>query len=229
VSEYIARECRKKGANPKRIKVIYSARDIPEFNSNLLKENAVLFCGFLEPRKDPMTFLKSIKQLSESYPDIENIKFLIIGDGFLKTDMLDFCRNNKLEKHINFTGELPLQNVWDLMNMSKVLVLPSIREPSGAVLTEAMAHRCYCIASKVGGIPELVTDNRGSTFEPGNYKELAELISDYFNNENIYMHKIENAYKYVKENYSFKKAAQQLEEIFKFIVSRESKVGSGQM
>jgi glycosyltransferase involved in cell wall biosynthesis len=217
VSEYIANECRKKGVPSNRLKVILSARDIPQIDEKVKKENIVLFCGFLEPRKDPMTYLKAVKEFIHLYTSSEKPKFIVIGDGSLKTQMQDFCQENDLEKFVEFTGLLPLEQVWDWMMKSKVLVLSSVREPSGAVLTEAMAYRCYCIASRVGGIPEIVTPERGGLFEPGDYKQLAQLVADFFNKEETYIPKISSAYQYVKENYSFEKAAEQLNEIFEKI------------
>lgn len=214
VSEYIAEKCKKLGASPDKIKVIFSARDIPEIDTKLRKENIVLFCGFLEPRKDPITYLRSIKELASQNGFIKEVKFMVIGDGSLKSQMTKYCIENGLEKFVTFTGSLPLEQVWHWMKKSKVLVLPSIREPSGAVLTEAMAYRCYCIATNVGGIPEIVSEQRGSLFEPGNYGRLAKLIFKFFNTEANYVSKISLAYQYVKENYSFEKAAEQLNGIF---------------
>lgn len=217
VSSYIAQECVKKGANPANVRVIYSARDIPDFDTSVKKENIVLFCGYLEPRKDPMTFLKAIKEVRDSYLEFNSLSFYVIGDGILKRQMLDYCSKNDLIETVVFTGAIPVKQVWEWMKKTKVLVLPSAREPSGAVLTEAMAYRCYCIATNVGGIPELVTKERGSLFEAGDYNELANLIKLYFKNEEELNKKLDAAYRYVKENYSFEKAAEKLCNIFEKI------------
>lgn len=217
VSKYIVDECVKKGADAKHIRVIFSARDIPEITNLPEKENIVLFCGFLEPRKDPITYIKAVKEFFAISGIVEKIKFVMIGKGTLKTQLREFCRDNDIEDSVEFTGELPIARAWDWMKKSKVLVLPSIREPSGAVLTEAMAYRCYCIASNAGGIPELVTPERGGLFEPGDYKKLANLIGEYFQKEEQFQKKLDTAYSYVKENYSFEKASARLDEIFEKI------------
>jgi glycosyltransferase involved in cell wall biosynthesis len=128
--------------------------------------------------------------------------------------MLDYCRENNIERHVEFTGQLAVEQVWKWMSKSKVFILPSIREPLGASLVEAMANRCYCIASRIGGIPELVTPERGSLFEAGDYKKLAGLIADFFSNEEKYASQISSAYKFVKENCSIERTSELLNEIF---------------
>lgn len=218
VSQYIVDECVKKGAAPERIKVILSARDIPEMDFSGAKEDIVMFAGFLEPRKDPMTFIRAIKEVKVTLKMSNKYRFAIIGSGSLREEMQDYCNANGLKESVLFTGALPLQQTWDWMKKSKILVLPSIREPSGAVLTEAMAYRCYSIATRVGGIPEIVTTERGSTFKPGDYKELAKCIADFIDDENAYKERINNAYDYVRENYTFKRAAKQIDDICSQII-----------
>ncbi|MCK5641958.1 MAG: glycosyltransferase family 4 protein, partial [Gammaproteobacteria bacterium] len=203
VSQYIVDECVKKGADPEKTKVIVSARDIPEMEVSVEKEDIVLFAGFLEPRKDPMVFIKAIKEICEMLKSRRQYSFVIVGSGSLKKKMQDYCKANGIEEAVVFTGVLSLQRTWDWMKKSKILVLPSIREPSGAVLTEGMAYRCYCIAASAGGIPEIVTPDRGSIFEPGDYMALAKLIDDFFKQEDVYVQRISNAYNHVKTNYSF--------------------------
>lgn len=216
VSRFIADKCIGRGAAAAKVRVIHSARDIPDAAPDIAKENIVLFCGFLDPRKDPLTFLMAVKKLVAS-GEGKNIRFVMVGDGSLKEKLRDFCRLHGLQSAVTFTGVLPIEKVWEWMKKSKVLVLPSIREPSGAVLTEAMAYRCYCIAARVGGIPELVTPGRGSLFEASDDTALADHIRDYFAHEERYREKIQAAYEYVRANYTFERAADQLEEQFKEI------------
>ncbi len=217
VSSYIADECRKMGAAVDQIQVIFSARDIPAILDNSSKENIVLFCGYLEPRKDPLTFLKAVKEIVLSSELAKTIKFVVIGDGSLKGQIMEFIQKNSLDEIVELTGWLPQEKTWEYLNKSKVLVLPSIREPSGAVLTESMAYCCYSIATNVGGIPEIVNSERGSLFEPGDSRFLAKLIEGFFEDEASFLPKISAGYEYVKNNYSFERAAVQLDEIFKKI------------
>lgn len=216
VSRFIADKCIGRGAAAAKVRVIHSARDIPDAAPDIAKENIVLFCGFLDSRKDPMTFLKAVERLVTSQ-ETKDVRFVLIGDGSLKEKLRDYCHTRRLQAAVTFTGVLPIEKVWEWMKKSKVLVLPSIREPSGAVLTEAMAYRCYCIAARVGGIPEIVTPERGSLFEAGDDAALADHIRDYFAHEERYREKIQAAYEYVRANYTFERAADQLEEQFKEI------------
>lgn len=213
VSKYLVKESIKKGADPDKVKVIYSARDIPKRINPNQKENIIIFCALLKPHKDPITYLRAVKKLVDSGHHLGK-KFVVIGDGELFDSSIDYCRENKIDNFVEFTGSIPFEEVWSWMRKSKILVLPSLREPSGAVLTEAMGCKCYCIGTNVGGIPEIITPERGSLFDPGDYERLSQIINDYFKNEEKYFEKVETAYKYVLEEYSFEIATNQLYEIF---------------
>lgn len=216
VSAYIAGIAVQRGSSPEKTTVIHSARDIPAPDAAIVKQNRVIFCGFLDPRKDPMTFLKAIREVVTA-KRLNGVRYSLIGDGTLKAQVQAYCHEHGLQDIVEMTGALPLKEVWAHMAKSKVLVLPSVREPSGAVLTEAIAHRCYCIASRVGGIPELVTPQHGTLFEPGDYQALADAIEAFFANETAFQSKIEAAHAYVREHYSFERAVSELERSFERI------------
>jgi glycosyltransferase involved in cell wall biosynthesis len=214
VSRYIADIAVQRGARSDRTSVILSARDVSQAIDVAQKKNRVLFCANLKKHKDPLTFVRAAETCCAEYPDLRDIEFHLIGDGALRPGIEAYIDAHNLRPKISVRGSLAFQQVWQLMRDSKILVLSSTREPSGAVLTEAMALGCYCIATRVGGVPEIVTPDRGSLFEPGDFRMLARLIADYFRHEETYMSRVAAAYRYVKDTYSFERAANMLEESF---------------
>lgn len=106
-----------------------------------------VFSAKLVARKDPMTLLRAFEQL----PDRDRAAVLFLGDGVLREPLEQFAREHDL-RNIHFAGFVNQSELPKYYGMSDVFVLPSVYEPRGAVINEAMA----C------GLPVIVTDRCGS-------------------------------------------------------------------
>jgi len=118
-------------------------------------DQEILFVG----RNDRV---KGIKYLEEAFAlivkDFPGFKLSLVGEGLPE-------------------GKLPLTEVRNRMKNCYCLVLPSVTEGLPRVILEAMALSKPVIASRVGGIPDLVKDGlTGFLFEAGNTRELAEKL-----------------------------------------------------
>ena len=83
-------------------------------------------------------------------------------------------------------GKLPLTEVRKRMKNCYCLVLPSITEGLPRVMLEAMALSKPVVASRVGGIPDLIKDSEnGFLFEVGNVQELAEKLRILLDNKEL--------------------------------------------
>jgi glycosyltransferase involved in cell wall biosynthesis len=71
-----------------------------------------------------------------------------------------------LSEHVIFHGRKPKSEVAAFMRQADCLVLPSLWENSPCVIIEAMASGLPVVASRVGGIPELVTERTGLLVPP---------------------------------------------------------------
>lgn len=82
-----------------------------------------------------------------------------------------------VEKHVDFLGHVT--NTASLYQLSDVTVLPSIwAEPFGRVVIESMACGTPVVASRIGGIPEILTGEfQSGLFEPGNAEDLSATLS----------------------------------------------------
>jgi glycosyltransferase involved in cell wall biosynthesis len=83
-----------------------------------------------------------------------------------------------LNEQVTFHGWLSAEQVCGLLNSARALIFPSVwHEPAGFVALEAMAHARPVIASRVGGIPEMVLDQvNGLLVEPNDVEALANRI-----------------------------------------------------
>jgi glycosyltransferase involved in cell wall biosynthesis len=92
-----------------------------------------------------------------------------------------------LPSNVQLLGQLPSQDLPSFYRGARFVVLPSVNyEMCPLVISEAMSHGVPVIASRIGGIPELVDDGRtGLLFEPGNADDLQRKIQRLWNNARL--------------------------------------------
>ncbi len=118
-------------------------------------ETVVAFIGRFHPIKDPCSFLQAALKSLETK---EGSKFLLVGSGELADALRDGAAHSGRNEAFTFTGEIPHEMVPDYMNAADVLVLPSLSEGSPLTLIEAMATGKAVIATRVGSMPDYITD-----------------------------------------------------------------------
>ncbi len=81
---------------------------------------------------------------------------VMVGDGPERSNAEWLARHLGLEKKVHFLGKR--ENIEDLLSSADVLLLPSENESFGLVALEAMACEVPVVVSRVGGLPEVITD-----------------------------------------------------------------------
>lgn len=114
----------------------------------------ILFSGKISGVKDPMTLLKAFIEVRK---DIKSA-LVFVGDGVLKNRLEDYVCNNSV-KNVYFLGFKNQSELPEFYSMADILVLPSVHEPWGLVVNEAMCFGLPVIVSdKVGASRDLVKD-----------------------------------------------------------------------
>ena len=116
----------------------------------------VLNVARLEDFKGQDVLLKAWVDIVAAHPKAQ---LWIAGTGSLETSLKNMVVTLGLQDNVKFLGFVPQAEVHALMEAADLFVLPSREEPFGIVLLEAMAHRLPIVASKVGGIPEVLPSN----------------------------------------------------------------------
>jgi len=180
VSEYIKTELIQRGISSKKIVCIYNLP--PTFTSyNLLKSRKTdskihLFApGFLASFKGFTTLIQAMKKIVKSNP---NVELTIAGDGPQRKTLEKMVKKLKLEHYVVFAGNVHFGKLAEYYTKCDIVVFPSIyAEPFGRVGLEAMYFSKPVVASRVGGIPEVVKDGEAGLLVPSNAPdELAEAI-----------------------------------------------------
>ena len=90
--------------------------------------------------------------------------------------MVALIKRLGLENSVAIRGKLDRNHAPEVIAKAKMLVIPSLEEALGLVAIEALATGIPVIASNVGGLPEIVSNEIGMLVEPGNHIELANAI-----------------------------------------------------
>lgn len=100
----------------------------------------------------------------------------IIGDGPLRATLEQQTRDLNIADHVTFAGWLPSEPAAQLMAESDVFVFPSLRDPGGAVIMEAMSLGLPIIAMKWGGPADYADDQCALLIEP---KERSHFVAEF--------------------------------------------------
>jgi glycosyltransferase involved in cell wall biosynthesis len=115
----------------------------------------IVFVGRLLPVKGVGMLLEALTALD--FP----ARLTIVGDGSERHNLEALTTKLGLNEQVRFTGNLPLEQIGDIMRQAHVFCLPSVRESGGAVLLEAMAVCRPVIAIDFGGPAEIVDEDVG--------------------------------------------------------------------
>jgi glycosyltransferase involved in cell wall biosynthesis len=132
----------------------------------------LLTVGALADKKGQSYLIEAMARLDPA----RNATLDIVGGGPLRAELEALAARLGLADRVRLRGELPKEQVAQLMRESDVFVLPSIYETFGCVLIEAMASGLPVVATAVGGVPEVVLDGEGRLVEPRDPDALAQAI-----------------------------------------------------
>ena len=136
-------------------------------------EKIVLYVGRLVYEKGPHILLEAASRLRRN-----DLKFIFVGDGYMKPYLVDQSRRLGICDKVYFLGHVPDDVLHALYKFATVAIFPSLYEPFGIVALEAMGLGVPVIVSAVGGLDEIVQHgHNGIKFHPGSPSALAEAIN----------------------------------------------------
>jgi (heptosyl)LPS beta-1,4-glucosyltransferase len=164
------------------------------------------------PRKGLEYLIQAVHKLKSYFPDIQ---CLIVGSG----DQAYFNQLKRLVKELKVTENIDFlgfqKDVRPYLAKVDVFVLPSVLEGFGIVLLEAMAMRKAVVASRVGGIPEIVLDEQtGLLVPPRDAAALAHAIHRVIKDEAL-RDKFERAgYERIRQTFSSRKMIEEITTVY---------------
>ncbi|MCK4546040.1 MAG: glycosyltransferase family 4 protein [Candidatus Eisenbacteria sp.] len=109
----------------------------------------------------------------------ENARLYLIGDGPLRRDLETLARDLGVAEKTVFLGTIPNAQIPGYLSSADVVVIPSLVEATSISALEAMSCEVPVAASRIGGLPEIITEDSGVLFESGNPADLACKVVDF--------------------------------------------------
>jgi glycosyltransferase involved in cell wall biosynthesis len=132
----------------------------------------LLFVGRLHAQKNLQVLLRAAAELSSLWP---NLRVVLVGDGPERGRLEGLTRDLGLEERVRFAGEVP--DVLPFLHAADLFVHPSRAEGMPGALLEAMACGLPCVATRIGGTVDIITDGEdGILIPPGDDRLLAGAI-----------------------------------------------------
>lgn len=167
-------------------------------------ERVVLFVGQL-------SYGKGVDIISECARRMPDVTFLLVGAGPLRTN----------RENCTCVGSYPNSEIPRWINAADVFLLPSRSEGTPVVLMEALSCGVPVVASKVGGIPDLVKDGQtGYLVEPEDVDSFEQRLRELLDDPEKRKQMGQQGRKDMIENYDIHKVAERLKHVYEKALSK---------
>ena len=197
---------------------LYDGIDISLFtptNKNYNIENRkieILNVGRFYPVKCQDMLIEVCKKLREDKIDFH---LTFTGYGPLENELIDLIKKYNLENWVNIAGYTDHDKIPEILNKADLYVQPSLSEGMPISVIEAMSMKLPVILTRVGGMPELIEQNKGGVLINVNDKnELYNAILYYVKNPNRIMADGERNREFAIRNFNWKYHVKKLYKIY---------------
>ncbi len=149
-------------------------------------KNQLLYIGVINNRKNLIHLLQTLSCLQD-----ENIFFTLnVLGGFKDKEyenlVEDYMNKSQLKNHVHFRGWVNQDDAINFISNSNILVIPSFQETLPMVIAENMAAGKVVVSSAVGGIPEMIEDQKnGFLFNLSDSNSLYKILQSLYNNDQL--------------------------------------------
>lgn len=178
----------------------------------LIPENAWVLgtCAALTREKDPLTLIQAVHVLYQKYP---NLVFLHFGaDGEVAEQARKEVNRLGLEQVFRFMGFNP--HIEDVYRLFDGFVLSSRKEALGTSLLDAFMYEVPAVATAAGGIPSVVTEQRGWLCPVGDAQAIAAACEDILQRPERAQEKVQAAYRWVREAHGVEQMLDRYEQFY---------------
>jgi glycosyltransferase involved in cell wall biosynthesis len=213
------------GASQSRVSTIYNGIDLSSFLSldrqlervNVRAElgipsdaNLLTTVAVLRPQKGIQYMIRALSAVLASKP---NTYYLVVGNGSHRDVLTEEVNKSGVRDRVIFAGMR--KDVPRLLTASDVFILPTLTEALPTVLAEAMAAKLPIIASRVGGVPEMITNGQnGCLVGPEDVEGLAQACIDILANPEKRAGMSAEGWKIVNQKFNIENQVDQLEALY---------------
>ena len=234
VSDRLVRDLVESGASRERITLFPNAVLLDDYPPAMPADQArnelglpssskcIGIVGRLSPEKRHDLFLEMAADLASSDPDLF---FLIVGHGRLQADLQRVAERLKIANRVLFLGHrTDMHRIYAALNL---LVLCSDTEGMPNVVLEAFAYGRPVVATRVGGVPEVVTDTaNGLIVPPGQLTPLIAAARSIVNDAGLAARLGRSGRQTIEEHFDFRRRTAALEALYQSILVSRPQRGS---
>lgn len=142
---------------------------------NIDKNDFIVICPRRLVKKNGVEYF--IKSIPFILKEIDNIKFIILGNGPERKRLAELVNNLNINRKIIFLGEVSNIKMPLFYNLADIVVIPSLIEATSIAGLEAMSCGIPLIGSNTGGLPEIINNRKtGFVVQPKNEKEISKYV-----------------------------------------------------
>jgi len=195
--------------NPKNILVLDNQINFQPINHPKEKENHFVFCGRLTASKRQEEAIKALSIIKD-----KNTKLYIIGPGNekYKNQLKELTNKLNLSKRVIFTGSISNQERNKLMQKALAIIVTSVREGWGLIVTEANANGTIAITYNIEGLRDANTSKTGFITKENTPEEIAKYMDLILNNKELTIKKSKEAIKFAKAHSNWNNQVRRLEQ-----------------
>jgi glycosyltransferase involved in cell wall biosynthesis len=169
----------------------------------------------LDPIKDHLSLLKSIKLVQEEYP---RVKCILVGEGLLRQQLEQFVDDISLRGNVFFMGHR--DNIGDFIKLFDIAVLSSKYEGCSNFIIEAMACGKPVVATDVGGNSELVVNGlTGLLVKKEDPRALASAVLRLLKDEQLRVELGNAGQQRAKQEFMLEQMVRETERIYRKLIS----------
>ncbi len=205
------------------IYTISNAIDDQYFNvsSKFSEKSTILFVALIRYRKGLHILTEAMEELCKCLPEVQ---LRIVGNMDADPEYIDSIQKKHSElinkKNMVFLGGLKQSELIEEFSKCWVLCLPSFAESSPLVISQAHAVGKPVVASRVGGIPDMIVENQtGYLVEPSNAEQLKNTLQELLSDKNRCEKMGLLAKQYAVEHYYSKTVADKTIDVYNSIVN----------
>jgi glycosyltransferase involved in cell wall biosynthesis len=188
----------------------------PTGRINMTSAVTLGFVKHLKVKYGPEYLIRAVEMIVRKYPQT---RLLMAGSGELCSQLEGLTGHLGLTRNVSFLGAIEHHRVPELLRNVDIFVMPSIREGFGVAAVEAQAMEIPVVATKVGGVPEVVLDGEsGILVEPGSSEQLAQAILTLIENPALRRQMGERGRGYVLANYRWEDNAALMENLYQQVL-----------
>ncbi len=144
---------------PEKVITVYNAVEPLQLDKKNLRKRSVpdkivTFLGRITMQKGPEYFVEAAVRVLQK---MNNVRFVMAGSGDMMQKMVSLVASEKIANHFHFTGFLKGDDVYNMLALSDVYVMPSVSEPFGISPLEALQSDVPVIISHQSGVAEVLT------------------------------------------------------------------------